>query len=127
MARLRETLFREIIHVDLEVLSPSPRLSLCLLSLFFFSSANGRAYILVLEVLEQLELAVCALREDGCAEGLHDLLHGHRLARELVFCRTAMHFLSESRRISREGMAHFLPDEPEGTHADWLAVGGKGE
>jgi hypothetical protein len=45
------------------------------------------AYILVPEMLEQFQLAVCALREHGCAEGLHDLLDRHGLAGELVLGR----------------------------------------
>jgi hypothetical protein len=42
------------------------------------------AYILVAEVLEQLQLSVGSLSEDRCAEGLHDLLDGDILVRELV-------------------------------------------
>lgn len=40
-------------------------------------------------MLEQFQLAVCALGEHRRAEGLHDLLDGHGLVRELVFGRTA--------------------------------------
>lgn len=32
------------------------------------------SYILVAQMLEQFQLAVCALGQNGCAEGLHDLL-----------------------------------------------------
>jgi hypothetical protein len=46
-----------------------------------------KAYVLMLEMLQQLQLTVCALREDRCAEWLHDLLYSHRLAGELIFCR----------------------------------------
>ena len=42
----------------------------------------------MLDVLEELELAVSALREDGGVEGLHDLLDRDRGARELVLCGT---------------------------------------
>jgi hypothetical protein len=35
-------------------------------------------------MLEQLQFAVCALRQDRSAEGLHDLLDGHGLAGELI-------------------------------------------
>jgi hypothetical protein len=41
------------------------------------------------EMLEQLQLAVCALRQDRSAEGLHDLLDGDGLAGELVLGRAA--------------------------------------
>jgi hypothetical protein len=44
----------------------------------------GVANILVLQVLEKLQFSVCALRQDGGAEGLHDLLDGHGLVGELV-------------------------------------------
>jgi hypothetical protein len=47
------------------------------------------AYILVSEMLEQFELAVCALRQNRSAEGLHDLLDGDGLAGELVLGRAA--------------------------------------
>jgi hypothetical protein len=41
------------------------------------------------EMLQKLQLSVCALRQDRGAEGLHDLLDGHGLARELILGRTA--------------------------------------
>lgn len=41
------------------------------------------------QVLEQLQFAVGALRQDRSAERLHDLLDRHRLAGELVLGRTA--------------------------------------
>jgi hypothetical protein len=49
-----------------------------------------RAYVLVSQVLQQLELAVSALGQDWSAEGLHDLLDGDGLAGELVLCRAAV-------------------------------------
>lgn len=36
------------------------------------------------EVLEEFQLSVGSLGKNGCAEGLHDLLHGDILVRELV-------------------------------------------
>ena len=44
--------------------------------------------VLVLDVLEELELAVSALREDGGVEGLHDLLDRHGGAGQLILGRT---------------------------------------
>ena len=44
-------------------------------------------YILMAEMLEQLELPICAFRKDGGAKGFHDLLDSHCLAGELVFGR----------------------------------------
>ena len=41
--------------------------------------------VLVLEMLEEFELSVCALRQHRCAERLHDLLDGDILSCELVF------------------------------------------
>ena len=40
--------------------------------------------VLVLQVLQQLQLSICPLREHRCAEGLHDLLDGDILVGELV-------------------------------------------
>lgn len=37
------------------------------------------------EVLQKLQFAVCTLGEDGRAERLHNLFHGHRLSCELIF------------------------------------------
>lgn len=50
--------------------------------------------VLVLDVLEEFEFTVGALGEDGCREGLHDLLDSDRGARELVLGRAV-----EIRRI----------------------------
>jgi hypothetical protein len=41
------------------------------------------------EMLEELQLAVCALRQDRSAEWLHNLLDSHGLAGELVLRRAA--------------------------------------
>lgn len=41
-------------------------------------------HIFVSQVLQQLEFSVCALGQDGRAEGLHDLLDGDILVRELI-------------------------------------------
>ena len=41
--------------------------------------------VFVPQVLEELELTVCALGENGRAEGLHDLLDCDILVGELVF------------------------------------------
>jgi hypothetical protein len=49
------------------------------------------SYVLVSEMLEELQFSVCALGEDGSAKGLHDLLDGNGLAGELILCRAAIH------------------------------------
>lgn len=41
-------------------------------------------HIFVSQVLEQLEFSVGALGKDRCAKGLHDLLDGNILVRELI-------------------------------------------
>lgn len=46
-------------------------------------------HILVSQVLEQLQLAISSLTQNGGGKGLHDFLDGDRGARELVFCRAA--------------------------------------
>lgn len=44
----------------------------------------SRTYIFVSQVLEELEFSVGALRQNGSAEGLHNLLDGDILVRELI-------------------------------------------
>lgn len=39
----------------------------------------------MLQVLQQLQLAVCSLGEDRCAKWLHDLLDGYALAGKYIF------------------------------------------
>jgi hypothetical protein len=41
----------------------------------------------VSQMLQELELSVGAFGEDGCAEGLHDLLDGDILVGELIASR----------------------------------------
>jgi hypothetical protein len=45
----------------------------------------GQTNILVLEMLEQLQLSVCTLRQHRRAKGLHDLLDRNILTGELIF------------------------------------------
>lgn len=49
--------------------------------------ANCETHILVLEVLQELQLSICPLRQDWCAERLHYLLNCNILAGELIFGR----------------------------------------
>ena len=71
------------------------------------------------QVLEQLQLAVCALGQDGCAERLHDLLDGNGRGSELVLCRTVPGMSDKSSKASR---ANDSPDKTEGTHAHRLQI-----
>lgn len=43
----------------------------------------------MLNMFEELELAICPLTEDRCAEGLHDLLYRDGSTGELIFGRAA--------------------------------------
>ena len=53
-------------------------------------SPSRAAHILVSEVLEKLQFAVCALGENRGAERFHDLLDGDGLVGELILRRAAI-------------------------------------
>lgn len=55
----------------------------------------------MLEVLQQLQFTVGALREDGGAEGLHNLFDSHRLAGQLVLGGTISLPSLQGGRISK--------------------------
>jgi hypothetical protein len=68
-------------------------------------------------MLEQLQLAVCALRQDRSAEGLHNLLDGDGLASKLVLGRAVR------RSVCASLLRHAnVPDEAKGSHAHGLQV-----
>ena len=48
---------------------------------------QGDSHILVSQVFQQLQLAVCSFGENGSAEGLHYLFHRDRLGSKLILCR----------------------------------------
>jgi hypothetical protein len=77
------------------------------------------AHILMSEMLEKLQFAVCALRQHRSAEGLHDLLDGHGLAGELILGRAAKSSVCDCISIAEAD----VPDETEGSHAYGLQVG----
>jgi len=52
--------------------------------------AGVPTYVLMLQMLEQFQLTVCSLGQDGCAERLHDLLHRHSLPCELILRRATL-------------------------------------
>jgi hypothetical protein len=54
-------------------------------------------------MLEELQLAVCALRQNRSAERLHDLLDGHGLAGELILGRAARTLVCNSMLVARMG------------------------
>ncbi len=43
----------------------------------------------MLQMLQKLQLSVCSLGQDRCAERLHDFLDRHGLPSELILCRAA--------------------------------------
>lgn len=48
---------------------------------------EGRIYIFVLEMFEQLQLSISPLGQNWSAERLHDLFDGNSLAGELILGR----------------------------------------
>ena len=52
------------------------------------SKRGACSYVLVAQMLEKLQLAVCALGQNGCAEGLHNLLDRDGRRGELILCGT---------------------------------------
>ncbi len=89
------------------------------------AGASGKPYILVLEVLEELELTVGPLGKDWCAERLHDLFDGDILACELVSGRA----VGGERRLAEclpgaihDGVRPLLPDQSKSAHTDRLEI-----
>ena len=71
------------------------KMSLKLMTCYLFSETaqicpkrGAASYILMAQMLEKLQLAVCALGQNGCAEGLHDLLDCDGRRGELILCGT---------------------------------------
>jgi hypothetical protein len=83
-----------------------------------FPVARRHAHVFVLEVLEELQLAVCALGQDWGTERLHNLLYGHGLVRELISSGTA-----EPSVQSLQAQGKHTPDETECAHAYGLQIG----
>ncbi len=79
-------------------------------------------------MLEQLELAVCAFGQHGRAEGLHDLLDGDSLSRELVLGRAGRGQSINQLLIALRLMCAFrrerrcIPDQAERSHAYGLQI-----
>ena len=76
-------------HIEREMKMSLKLMTCCLFSEIaqVLPEKDGRSYVLMAQMLEKLQLAVCALGQNGCAEGLHDLLDRHRRASQLVFSR----------------------------------------
>lgn len=73
--------------------------------------ARGGTYILVLDVLEQLELAVGSFAEDWRAERFHDLLDSDRGTCELVLGRTGTN--EENEGWGTRNAHHTRPNAPK--------------
>jgi hypothetical protein len=86
-------------------------------------------HVLVSQVLEQLQLAVCPFRKHRGAEGLHDLLDGDALVGQLVPGRAGKGVKHSSaawtwvRQITIIEGGSISPNEPKGAHANWLEIG----
>lgn len=103
-------------------------------------ACSGAAHVFVSEVLEQLELSVCSLRENGGTEWFHNLLDSNILVGELVSGGAAevlqvsmyrdgykSHSASDALEQSR-GFGLLLdggknvPDQTKSTHSNWLEI-----
>lgn len=88
-------------------------------------------YVLVSEVLEQLEFSIGALGEDGRGKRLHNLLYRDGLTSELVFGGAVEGWHGQRRGVRGVGEGPWrgtgVPHETEGAHADRLKVGVAGE
>src|SRR5689334_21742030 len=70
-------------------------------------------------MLQQLQLSVGALRQDGSGKGLHDLLDRHWLLGELVLRGTANGSVCDG-TVQQVGI--ISPDQTKGTHSDRLQI-----
>ena len=101
------------------------KISLRLMTCCLFSEVSiwprkgGKAYVLVAQVLEQLQLTVCALGQDGRAEGLHNLLDCDRRSSELILGR-AVPVVSACPFVSSPEFDS--PYKPEGSHTHRLQI-----
>ena len=73
---------------------------------------GARQYVLVAQMLEELQLAVCALRQHGCAEGLHDLLDCDGRRGELILCGTVYSVSFRSTGASIQATHQTSPKAP---------------
>jgi hypothetical protein len=94
----------------------------CVVRIRWLRTVGFSPYVLVPQVLEQLQLAVGTLRKDRSAEGLHNLLDGHGLAGELILGRTAF----SVSMCSCFWVHPSVPDETKGSHAHRLQIGVSG-
>ena len=76
-------------------------------------------YVLVSEMLQELQFPICPLRQDRRAEGFHDLFDRHGLAGELILCGAVG---GSARAFPSEVGTGFIPDQPKGSHPDRLQV-----
>ena len=101
-------------------------MSLKLMTCYLFSETALRpskrgavSYVLMAQMLEKLQLAVCALGQNGCAEGLHDLLDCDGRRGELILCGTVC---SVSLEFTCASYTKNPPDKSEGAHAHRLQI-----
>ena len=86
----------------------------CLLSetAHIVSKRGACSYVLVAQMLEKLQLAVCALGQNGCAEGLHDLLDCDGRRSELILCGTVYSVSLKSTYASIQNTHQTSPKAP---------------
>ena len=84
-----------------------------------FPKRGARSYVLMAQMLEELQLAVCALGQNRCAERLHDLLDCDGRRGELILCGTVCSVSLESTCASYTDNS---PDKSEGAHAHRLQI-----
>lgn len=77
------------------------------------------SYVLMAQMLEKLQLAVCALGQNRCAEGLHNLLDRDGRRGELILCGTVC---SVSLEFTCASYTKNPPDKSEGAHAHRLQI-----
>jgi hypothetical protein len=94
-------------------------MSLKLMTCYLFSETALRpskrgavSYVLMAQMLEKLQLAVCALGQNGCAEGLHDLLDCDGRRGELILCGTVCAMSNRSTGTSRNTTHQTSPKAP---------------
>jgi hypothetical protein len=105
------------------------KMSLKLMTCYLFSEAahaviksGASSYVLMAQVLQELQLAVCALGQNGCAERLHDLLDCDGRRGELILCGTvcSVSYRSTSASIQTTHQTRPKAPMPTGCKSEYL-------
>jgi hypothetical protein len=91
--------------------------------------AGPKTHILMLQVLQELQFAVCSLGQDWRAERLHNLLHSDALVGEVIFggaVHKNAHQSAPCINTSRSPIAgekvNIVPNQAKGAHSNRLKV-----